>query len=194
MSATPELTLRERNKLNAMRHVQAQAYDLFCAKSFDDVTIKEIAQASGVSEITIYRHFGTKENLVLWDDSINTVGPALLESLASQPPAAAIKEVAITVLAPRYNTELQLGLTKIAFATPAIVAASVTHDQETVSQLVLAITQINPDFDPVAAQVIAMTCMTLVTTALHLWQANDGQRPLGQIIAECFDVIEHHWA
>ncbi|HXF05463.1 MAG TPA: helix-turn-helix domain-containing protein [Blastocatellia bacterium] len=39
------------------------AMDLFARKGFDGTTTKEIAQASGVTEAIIFRHFATKEDL-----------------------------------------------------------------------------------------------------------------------------------
>lgn len=38
--------------------------DLMSEKGYDSTTTKEIAQAAGVNEVTIFRHFGTKEKLL----------------------------------------------------------------------------------------------------------------------------------
>ena len=51
-----------------MRHVQSVAIDLFERHGFGKVTIEQIARAADVSPSSIYRHFGTKEQLVLWDE------------------------------------------------------------------------------------------------------------------------------
>jgi AcrR family transcriptional regulator len=51
-----------------MRRVQAAALELFGSRGFDAVSIDEIAAASDVGPATIYRNFGTKERLVLWDE------------------------------------------------------------------------------------------------------------------------------
>lgn len=51
-----------------------KAIDLFCQRGIEVVKLSEIAEASHVSENTIYRYFDTKENLVrevflkLWDN------------------------------------------------------------------------------------------------------------------------------
>lgn len=38
--------------------------DLMSEKGYDSTTTKEIAQAAGVNEVTLFRHFGTKEKLL----------------------------------------------------------------------------------------------------------------------------------
>ncbi|MBW5449266.1 TetR family transcriptional regulator [Cohnella sp. CFH 77786] len=40
------------------------AIDLMAEKGYDGTTTKEIAAAAGVNEVTLFRHFGTKENLL----------------------------------------------------------------------------------------------------------------------------------
>lgn len=60
--------LRERKRLAAMRHIRETALDLFDERGFAEVTIEQIAQAAEVSPSTVYRHFGTKEGLVVVDE------------------------------------------------------------------------------------------------------------------------------
>ena len=41
------------------------ATELFMTRSIGDVTIKDIADAAGVGEATVYRYFKTKNNIVV---------------------------------------------------------------------------------------------------------------------------------
>ncbi len=52
---------------------------LFCQKGFNGTTTKEIAQASGISEAMIFRHFASKEDLytAIIDHRIQEVGDSL---------------------------------------------------------------------------------------------------------------------
>ncbi|SDQ32459.1 TetR/AcrR family transcriptional regulator [Thermostaphylospora chromogena] len=61
------LTLRQRNRLIAIGRIVDTAMDLFDERGYADVTIEEIAAASGVSPRTFYRYFGTKEGLFTTD-------------------------------------------------------------------------------------------------------------------------------
>ncbi|WP_167472668.1 TetR/AcrR family transcriptional regulator [Nocardia arthritidis] len=70
----------ERKKLHAMREIQRVALDLFDEHGFRNVTVEQIATASNVSPSSIYRYFGTKEALILWDE----YDPQFIELLAQE--------------------------------------------------------------------------------------------------------------
>lgn len=57
---------RERARLGVMRDVSAIAVELFDEHGYENVTMDDVAEAAGVSVATLYRRFGTKENLVCW--------------------------------------------------------------------------------------------------------------------------------
>lgn len=59
----------------------ACALDLFEAQGFDKTTVAQIATAAGVSEMTFFRHFASKELVVLTDP----YDPAIAEAIAAQP-------------------------------------------------------------------------------------------------------------
>lgn len=46
-------------------YIISVASDLFLTKGIENVTLKDIAKEVGVGEATIYRHFATKQNLVM---------------------------------------------------------------------------------------------------------------------------------
>lgn len=56
-------------RLAAMHAVQRAAMDLFEARGFDDVSVADVARAAGVAPRSVYRYFGTKEGIVLWNAS-----------------------------------------------------------------------------------------------------------------------------
>lgn len=55
-------------KLQAMRHIQRVAFDLFDEVGYRSVTVDRVAAVAGVSPSSIYRYFGTREMLVLYDE------------------------------------------------------------------------------------------------------------------------------
>jgi AcrR family transcriptional regulator len=67
----------ERKKRQAMRHIQHVAFDLFDEFGYRSVTVDRVAAVAGVSPSSIYRYFGTKEMLVLYDE----FDPQILELL-----------------------------------------------------------------------------------------------------------------
>ncbi|MGW6422600.1 TetR/AcrR family transcriptional regulator [Nocardia sp. NPDC055053] len=59
--------LLERRKIQAMLEIQDVALGLFESDGYRKVSVEQVAAAAGVSASTIYRYFGTKEQLVVWD-------------------------------------------------------------------------------------------------------------------------------
>jgi AcrR family transcriptional regulator len=57
-------SLRERKKLETRRHIADTARRLFAERSFDAVTVDEVARAADVSKKTVFNYFPTKEDLV----------------------------------------------------------------------------------------------------------------------------------
>ncbi len=64
------------------QRLQDTAIRLFEERGFDDVTVEEVATAAGVSHMTFFRHFPTKESVVL-DDPYD---PLIGEAVARQDP------------------------------------------------------------------------------------------------------------
>jgi AcrR family transcriptional regulator len=56
--------LRERRKQRTRRTISGTAMAMFAAKGFDEVTISQVADAAGVSKMTVTNYFPRKEDLV----------------------------------------------------------------------------------------------------------------------------------
>lgn len=85
------MSLRARKKRLSMRVVQAAAMDLFDQHGFESVSVENVAEASGASPSTIYRHFKTKEGIALWDEQDSAIEAALAKHLGSVPPLTALR-------------------------------------------------------------------------------------------------------
>ena len=68
----------ERRKKQKKERIRLAAMELFKAHGFNKVSIGDIAHKAKVSHVTIYNHFGSKEELV--QDVIKTVISGLVES------------------------------------------------------------------------------------------------------------------
>ncbi len=77
----PPVGRRERKKARTRAALQHEALRLFREKGYDRTTMEEIAEAADVSPSTLFRHFSSKEALVLTDE----YDPLIIEACRSQP-------------------------------------------------------------------------------------------------------------
>lgn len=76
-------TRRERKKAATREALRAAALDLFADRGFGAVTVEEICDRADVASSTFFRHFATKEAVVLAD--YDERGRQLLAALDAQP-------------------------------------------------------------------------------------------------------------
>lgn len=81
MATTPGL--RERKKQQTREHIAETARRLFTERSFERVTVAEIAREADVSEQTVFNYFPTKEELVYW--RLGTFETQLLAAVRERP-------------------------------------------------------------------------------------------------------------
>lgn len=78
-------TLRERRRLETQRVIQTHAVRLFTERGYDATAVTDVAEAAGVSPMTVYRHFPTKEDLVLVDQNGSLIAEHIAATPADQP-------------------------------------------------------------------------------------------------------------
>lgn len=81
-----KLTLRQQKARQLRTAIQDVALRLFTTSGYDAVTIDRIAQQAKVSRSTLFRHFKTKEAIVLY----NNMGVSLADTFRSQPASLTI--------------------------------------------------------------------------------------------------------
>lgn len=80
--------LRERRKQEIRRTISSVAMELFAARGFDEVTISQIADAAGVSKMTVTNHFARKEDLVF--DRAEVIIHSLADAVAARVPGESL--------------------------------------------------------------------------------------------------------
>lgn len=65
MPKTETTNRRERKKLATRRHIRDVALHLFETRGYASVTIEQISAEADVSPVTFYRHFHTKEGVIV---------------------------------------------------------------------------------------------------------------------------------
>jgi AcrR family transcriptional regulator len=80
--------LRERRKLQARQAISAAAMEMFAAQGFDEVTISQVADAAGVSKMTVTNYFPRKEDLVF--DRAEVIIRSLADAVAARAPGESL--------------------------------------------------------------------------------------------------------
>ena len=183
--------LRQLKKLETMRHVQLTALGLFEAHGFDGVTIDEVASAARVSTPTIYRHFGTKEGLVLWDE----YDPLLLRSLAERfrvdSLAGAIRNAIVGPLDRIYAAEASRILRRVRLVENhaglrAAVASGLRGLRLEMARMLVSSGVCRGQFE---ADVIAGAIITALEIAVDHWAEAGGKWPLRRFIERSLRLL-----
>ncbi len=175
-----------------MRRVQSTAMELFTARGFNAVTIEEIAAAADVSPRTVYRYFGTKEGLVLWDEIDLDIGDELARRLHFEDPIDATRNALVdsfAALEPAQEEAL-LERTKFVYETPEVHDAWWATVQRGRTQLCDAYAiATGLSADHLSHDVTARTCLAIVDAAIDAWQRADGADTLAEVVAAAFDTL-----
>ncbi|WP_226532068.1 TetR family transcriptional regulator [Microbacterium paraoxydans] len=169
--------------------LRASALRLFSEHGFDDVTVEQIARDAGVSHMTFFRHFPTKEDALL-DDPYD---PFIADAVATQPAdLPAMERVRRGLLGawasvPAATPEETRSRVAIMAGHPRLRARAWQNTQQTESLIVEALTaQGTPRREAVVA---AGACLGAVMAALLEWGTDSSDEPLGQAIVEALGLL-----
>jgi AcrR family transcriptional regulator len=101
--------LRARKRESTQRSIWQMAIRLFAERGYDNVTIEEIADQCQVSPRTVFRYFGTKEDVLFAGTEERRV--TLMQAIEAQPPEAGAFQVlarACRMVAEDYEPDLDL--------------------------------------------------------------------------------------
>jgi len=87
------MSFRDEKKRAMILRVQDEAYRLAAERGYEGTTVEAVASAAGVSPSTVYRTFGTKEGIFLWDELEVPTIEALESELSQHTPVEAVAAV-----------------------------------------------------------------------------------------------------
>lgn len=185
-------SLRKRNRLTAMRTTQRVALSMFIERGFDNVTVGEIAAEVGMAPSTLYRHFRTKEDTVMWDEHDAAIDDALEHALTCKPPLEALQSVFVNELATRYDADLDFQLRRIRYiyATEQLHAAAVEADLRTRAELTAGLEHAMTKKNRPAAAIIAGAALLALDIAIDRWQSDNARQSLTKCIEESFQQLK----
>lgn len=189
-------TLWDRTRQLASREILETALRLFTEQGYDETTIAQIAREAGVSQRTLFRYFGTKEDLLGGDQ--DRFGQVLTDTISEQPAEAGVWEAlragVTAVLALHDNREQALERFRLLHNTASLRAGWLEKRlrfQEDLLPLITA--RMNAastvgTTDPRARAVIA-TAFACLDAATMTWVDNDGNGDIMDLYDECLAAV-----
>lgn len=169
--------------------LQSAAMELFTQRGFDAVTVEEIAQAAGVSHMTFFRYFPTKESVVL-DDPYD---PVLGAAVAGQDPRLpALERVRLGIMEAFAEVDEPNDITirqkiRLAAGHRGLRARVWENNLRTEDVVVAALTE--SGVDRLEARVASGAVLGALTAALFDWADDEGGETLGPRIRRAMDQL-----
>ena len=170
---------------------------LFEAKGFEGTTVAEIAAAAGVSHMTFFRHFPTKEDVALTDDYDPMIARLIRARPVEEGPVARVQHgiaegFSLIYQADRQTLRRRVGL----LLSTASLRARLFGNQSSTEALIAEVIAEDPTFrdDPFGASVIAAACVGAMTTAIVHWSESGDGRELPDLMDEAFATLDRHLA
>lgn len=166
------------------------ALDLFEAQGYDQTTTAQIAEAAGVSEMTLFRHYPSKDRLLL-DDPYD---PHIAAAISAQSThIAALERVTLgfrgawrDVPAPA-EAAVRRRL-RIAARTPSLAGAVRANTQATERAVTQAL--VDTGTESAVARIVAAAVLAALMESLMAWASVDDGTPLGDAIMLALRVLE----
>ena len=179
---------RQRKKAATRDRIRASALRLFSEQGYDATTVEQIAAAAGVSHMTFFRYFPTKEDVALSDSYDPMIAVLLQQTPATWPLTQRIRTVLVQGLQQVYDTDRDtlLAQNKLIVNTP-VLRERLWADQMATQQLILqALAGPRPDFQ---TKVIVAACLAAASIAVLTWVENNGTPELPDLINQAFETL-----
>ena len=156
------------------------------------MTIEQIAQAAEVGPATVYRSFGTKERIVLWDEYDPLLLQEVSQELETKPLLLAVETALTNALNRVYEADKRriLRRARLLLSVPSLVAQSALDSILLRGALKEIFRTQGQGIDDVHSSVFAAVVVSLLNTAVELWVADNGRAPLRDWLQQCFAALE----
>jgi AcrR family transcriptional regulator len=187
-------TLWDRTRQLASQEILATALRLFTEQGYDETTVAQIAREAGVSQRTLFRYFGTKDDLLGGDqDRFRRV---LTDTISEQPAGIgvweALRAAVAAVLALHDSHEQALERFRLLHGTASLRAGWLEKRlrfQEDLLPLIEARMDPAPGSTTARARAVIATAFACLDAASVTWVAGDGQGDILGLYDECLAAV-----
>ena len=186
--------LREEKRLRTQRAIREAALTLFTEQGYDDTTVEQITELSGVGQRTFFRYFPGKADVVL--NFQDVLLRALWEAVVRRPPEEsdllAIRNAIKQVWLVEFDKELTASHTKIIAYSPQLhrLSHNIGRGWAIGIGKALALRHGN-DRPPEELALRARVALTVFSQAVGAWIAGNCHNDLGDVIDEHYDCFNN---
>lgn len=183
--------LRESKREALRKTVQRIAVSMCKARGFENVTVDDVAKAANVSSRTVFRHFASKEEMLLWDETDDLVA-AIRELPVGTQPLEAMRLLLVTLIPKQFEQDRDLLVDRLA------VLSSNPHlwNQMDQQHRMLA-DQLAPEFarlvgvppDDFSLMVFMRSFAAMFDVVMHEWQKSGGTEDLPDIASRGLELL-----
>jgi AcrR family transcriptional regulator len=185
----PPAGRRERKKAATRQSIADAALQLFLDRGYDQVSIRDIADAADVSTTTLFKHFPSKEALVFDQDEGRET--QLVAAVRGRPDGRsvvdALREHILTVWLPVVAHPQMAEFTNLIDSTPALRAYAEHMWTRHASALSIAIA------DELGADRADLACATLARFVLDIPILARARPNPRAAVEQIFAVLTHGW-
>jgi AcrR family transcriptional regulator len=181
------VSLRERKKADTRRRIQEEAMRLFLAQGYEATTVAEIAAAADVSQMTFFRHFPTKDDVVVTDDYDPMMAELIRARPADEHPVERVRTTILGGLEAIYarDRDTILTRTQLIQSTPALRARILDNQRATERLFASAL----GDPTDLPTRVLAAACVAALTTAVVEWAEHPERAELPALVDRAFTAL-----
>lgn len=188
---------REQKKERTRNALRDAAFRLFLEHGYEETTVAQIAEDAGVSHMTFFRYFPTKEDVVLRDD----YDPMLEELVRSRPdddpPVQRVRDAVMTAVPEVYETDREnlLLRSRLQLSTPELRARLGENLRGSRTAFERGLSAPGDVHAPLlATRVVAAACTTALTVAITAWVDDGGTAYLPDLMDQAFAALGAHGA
>lgn len=165
------------------------ALDLFEAQGYSATTVDDIAQRAGVTAMTFFRHFRTKEAVVLEDHFDPVIAESVAHQSATLPPVERVARglrQALEQVDEDDDAEIRRRIA-IAASEPTLRSGMHQNTQATEDAIVdVLVRDGSPEFP---ARIAASACLNGITASLLWWASSSTPQTLRDAVLAALDVV-----
>jgi AcrR family transcriptional regulator len=187
-------TLWDRTRQMASREILETALRLFTEQGYDETTIAQIAREAGVSQRTLFRYFGTKEDLL--GGNQDRFGQVLTDTISELPADVGVWEAlragVAAVLTLHDSREQALERFRLLHNTASLRAGWLEKRlrfQEDLLPLIETRMDAATGNEGAKARAVIATAFACLDAASMTWVANDGKSDIMDLYDECLAAV-----